>query len=194
MQKKFWSHFSNRKTSNWRYLLSTGWCGRFSFILTKLCYENAGKVVRSVHCVGWMKPRVKGVTGNFLTEIFLARCPQKSSIFRELWKTKKVYEETRIIANDIPCASPVCLFLMFADECAAVNIKNTITLANDCVKAKLTTAWIKFAKERYRSLMQGNNLYWITEPDFMTENFMMFIIVLQLLSKRSFDRFCVGKV
>lgn len=41
--------------------------------------------------------------------------------------------------------------------------------------------------------MQGNNLYWIAEPDFMTENFMMFIN-LSLLSKRSFDRFCVGKV
>ncbi len=37
--------------------------------------------------------------------------------------------------------------------------------------------------------MQGNNLYWIAEREFMTENFMMFI-----LSERSFDRFCVGKI
>ncbi len=37
--------------------------------------------------------------------------------------------------------------------------------------------------------MQVDNLYWIVEPDFMTENSMMF-----LLSQRSFDRFRVGKV
>ncbi len=39
--------------------------------------------------------------------------------------------------------------------------------------------------------MQANNLCWswIAEHDFMTEHFMKF-----LLSGRSFDRLCVGKV
>ncbi len=50
-------------------------------------------LLRGVHCVGWMKLRLKGATENFLTEIFLARCPQKSSIFREIVENEKGFTE-----------------------------------------------------------------------------------------------------
>ncbi len=100
-------------------------------------------LLRGVDSVGWMKPRVKEATENFLTEIFLQRCLQKSSIFPEIVKKGKWFtKRPEIIANDFPCASPVCLFLLFAVESAAIIIKNTITLANDCicVQTKLSTA------------------------------------------------------